>query len=183
MALLPGITNIMEQLQNEIIKHKPELKNTIQCIGDNNNDYDETKNITICVYNSVSVIEQYTSQFHKIFIDEAHNIKESSLYNQYDDGYDDEKKVDNSDIDDYEEDYEDDEIEEYEDDVEDELKQSKYMKIITDLTKYNNNVYLSGRNIEGTSVVHIKDMNTYEVLHADTLILSENSVKAMNIAE
>jgi large subunit ribosomal protein L4 len=56
-------------------------------------------------------------------------------------------------------------------------------KVLMVLSDYNNNVYLSGRNIEGASVVHIKDMNTYEVLHADTLILSENSVKAMNIAE
>ena len=28
----------MEQLKKEIIKHKPELKNNIQTIGDNNND-------------------------------------------------------------------------------------------------------------------------------------------------
>ena len=149
LILVPRII-LMEQLKDEIIKNKPSLKNTIQTIGDGNNTFKSDKNITICVYNSVSIIEQHASQFHKIFIDEAHNIKEPSLYNPYDDGddeynnNDDEKKVDNSDIDDYEEDYEDDEMEEeYEDDAEDELKQSKYMKIITDFTKYNNNVYLS----------------------------------------
>jgi superfamily II DNA or RNA helicase len=147
LILVPRII-LMEQLKDEIIKNKPSLKNTIQTIGDGNNTFKNDKNITISVYNSVSIIEQHASQFHKIFIDEAHNIKEPSLYNPYDDGdneyNDDEKKVDNSDIDDYDEDYEDNEIEEeYEDDAEDEVKQSKYMKIITDLTKYNNNVYLS----------------------------------------
>jgi superfamily II DNA or RNA helicase len=145
LILVPRII-LMEQLKDEIIKNKPSLKNTIQTIGDGNNTFKSDKNITICVYNSVSIIEQHASQFNKIFIDEAHNIKEPLLYNPYDDEieYDDEKKVDNSDIDGYEEDYEDDEMEEeYEDDVDDELKQSKYMKIINDLTKYNNNIYLS----------------------------------------
>jgi len=62
LILVPRII-LMEQIKNELIKHKPELKNKIQTIGDNNNEYDETKNITICVYNSVSVVEKYGGNF------------------------------------------------------------------------------------------------------------------------
>jgi hypothetical protein len=42
----------MEQLYDELLEHKPELKYKIQCLGDGNNVYDETKLISICVYNS-----------------------------------------------------------------------------------------------------------------------------------
>ena len=70
----------MEQIKTEIIKHRPELENKIQTIGDNNNEYDKTKNITICVYNSVSVIEKYGKSFDKIYIDEAHHINIPEIY-------------------------------------------------------------------------------------------------------
>ena len=50
LILVPRVI-LMEQIQDEIIRHKPEFKNNIQCIGDNNNDYDMSKNIYICVYN------------------------------------------------------------------------------------------------------------------------------------
>ena len=79
LILVPRII-LMEQLMDEIIRHKPELKNNIQCIGDNNNDYNESKNITICVYNSVSILELYFGSYYKIYIDEAHHIVKPLLY-------------------------------------------------------------------------------------------------------
>jgi len=126
LILVPRII-LMEQIKTELIKHKLELKNKIQTIGDNNNEYDETKNITICVYNSVSVIEKYGNTFDKIFIDEAHHINAPEIY-------EDENEEDND--------------EENQniliDDSDDEIKNtSGYNKIIKSLSKYNNNVYLS----------------------------------------
>jgi len=44
---------------------------------------------------------------------------------------------------------------------------------------YNDNVYLSGRNVPKTGVVNLKDMNTFEILNADVLVISENSVKQL----
>ena len=43
----------MEQIQDEIKKYNPKLKNKIQLIGDGNMTFDEHKDITICVYISV----------------------------------------------------------------------------------------------------------------------------------
>ena len=59
----------MEQLKKEIIKHKPTWKSKIQLIGDSNNTFDENKLITICVFNSVHLIENHGSTFKKIFIE------------------------------------------------------------------------------------------------------------------
>lgn len=44
------------------------------------------------------------------------------------------------------------------------------------------NVYLSGRNVPKSGVVTIKDVNTYQILHADVLIVSENAVKKLQQA-
>ena len=43
----------------------------------------------------------------------------------------------------------------------------------------NNNVYLSSRNIQGVKVVKAYDLNTYDILNAETLILAESSVKVL----
>jgi large subunit ribosomal protein L4 len=43
----------------------------------------------------------------------------------------------------------------------------------------NDNVYLSSRNIQGTKVVNASDLNTYDILNAGHLILSESSVKVI----
>jgi large subunit ribosomal protein L4 len=43
----------------------------------------------------------------------------------------------------------------------------------------NNNVYLSSRNIQGVKVVKASDLNTYDILNAETLILAESSVKVL----
>ncbi|MBL7811536.1 MAG: 50S ribosomal protein L4 [Bacteroidetes bacterium] len=40
----------------------------------------------------------------------------------------------------------------------------------------NKNVYLSGRNIEGNTVMRAADLNTYEVMKAKNLILTENAI-------
>lgn len=41
----------------------------------------------------------------------------------------------------------------------------------------NKNVYLSARNIEGANVVKAADLNTYDILNANNLIIAEGSVK------
>jgi len=159
LILVPRII-LMEQIQNELIKHKPELKNKIQTIGDNNNEYDETKNITICVYNSVSVIEKYGDSFDKIFVDEAHHINIPEIYEIEEI----QESDDESNISDDESNISDDEYyseEENEsilnDDKEDEIKNTTgFNKIIKSLSKYNNNVYLSA------TIDEIKDFTYYK---------------------
>jgi hypothetical protein len=79
LILVPRII-LMDQLKEEIIKHKPNLKNKIQLIGDSNNEFNENKLITICVFNSVSIVEKYCDTFEKIYIDEAHHINKPLIY-------------------------------------------------------------------------------------------------------
>jgi large subunit ribosomal protein L4 len=43
----------------------------------------------------------------------------------------------------------------------------------------NANVYLSSRNLTKAKVVNAADLNTFDILHADNLILSESSVKVI----
>jgi large subunit ribosomal protein L4 len=40
----------------------------------------------------------------------------------------------------------------------------------------NTNVYLSSRNLQKSNVTTVKDVNTYELIYADTLIISESSI-------
>lgn len=154
LILVPRII-LMEQLKKEIIKHKPKMKNKIQLIGDNNTDFDENKLITICVFNSVHIIENYASNFEKIYIDEAHHINKPAIYYE-DEEYDEINSIEESEL--YEEDsdnesfnensdfYEEDSDDESftKDDSEDELVNvKKYTEIIKSFVVYNNNVYLS----------------------------------------
>jgi superfamily II DNA or RNA helicase/tRNA(Ser,Leu) C12 N-acetylase TAN1 len=136
LILVPRII-LMDQLKDEIIKHKPKIKKNIQLIGNNNNTFNEHKLITICVFNSVHLIDYYCSTFEKIFIDEAHHINKPAIYyenEEYDNDYDDESiDIDN-----------DDESIDTKDDSENELiNVKKYTEIIKNLVEYNNNVYLS----------------------------------------
>ena len=78
--ILVPLRILMDQIKDEIIRHKPQLKKTVQTIGDGSSVYDPTKNITICVYNSVHVVEKYCDSFEKIFIDEAHHIVNAKIY-------------------------------------------------------------------------------------------------------
>lgn len=52
-------------------------------------------------------------------------------------------------------------------------------KTLLVLSDSNKNVYLSSRNIQGAKVVKASDLNTYDILNADSLILSESSVKVI----
>ena len=154
LILVPRII-LMDQLQDEIIKHKPLFKNKIQLIGDSNNTFDSNKNITICVFNSVSLIESHCSTFEKIYIDEAHHINKPEIY-----CYDDEpiyevneaneeevkEEVKESEESEYDEsdEAEEETDEDLKDDSEDELRNVKtYNQIIKSLIQHNNNVYLS----------------------------------------
>ena len=53
------------------------------------------------------------------------------------------------------------------------LDDRKSLFVISD---YDKNLYLSGRNIPNSQVVHAKDLNTYEVINANTLVLSEHAL-------
>ena len=142
LILVPRII-LMDQLKEEIIKHNSKIKNKIQLIGNSNNTFDENKLITICVFNSVHLIENQCMNFEKIFIDEAHHINKPAIYyenEEYDNDYDDES----IDIDNDEDINNDDDSIDTKDDCEDELVNVKrYTEIIKNLVEYNNNVYLS----------------------------------------
>ena len=158
LILVPRII-LMYQLKEEIIKHKPKMKSKIQLIGDSNNHFDEKKLITICVFNSVNLIEDFCSTFEKIFIDEAHHINKPAIYYENEEYDFDEDFIKEDEYEEYEdEEYEDETCDSLEyfsdddsidtkdssDDTEDELVNVKnYTKIIKSLDKYENNVYLS----------------------------------------
>jgi len=167
LILVPRII-LMEQLEQEIIKHRPYMKNNIQLIGDNCNTFNPNKLITICVFNSVHIVEKYCANFNKIYIDEAHHINKPAIYyeNDGEEEFDVEEDLNDGDELEY---Y--DEIKKYNsytrkrlfDDLLDELNENcknqaikyldleidevintkNYIQIIKDLTKYENNVYLS----------------------------------------
>jgi len=147
LILVPRII-LMEQFYDELLLHRPEWINQIQMIGDGNNEFDEKKRITICVYNSVGIIMNYANDFEKIYIDEAHHIEKPEIYKfdedqyNYNNGSDsDEDCEENEDSCEENDDFDLDESSE--DDSNDELKKSNYIKLIHDLSKYKNNVYLS----------------------------------------
>lgn len=50
------------------------------------------------------------------------------------------------------------------------------------LTAENRNIYLSSRNLDKTKVIPAEQLNTYDVLRADNLILCEGSVAKINEA-
>ena len=52
-------------------------------------------------------------------------------------------------------------------------------KSILVLSELNKNVYLSSRNLQGAKVVKASDLNTYDILNAENLILAESSVKVI----
>jgi len=47
------------------------------------------------------------------------------------------------------------------------------------ISDYNENIYKSSRNLQKAKVMAAKDINTYEILKADRLILVENSVEVI----
>ena len=52
-------------------------------------------------------------------------------------------------------------------------------KLLLVLPEANKNVYLSARNIERANVAIASALNTYKVLDAETLVVTESSLKAI----
>lgn len=52
-------------------------------------------------------------------------------------------------------------------------------KLLLLLPEANKNVFLSARNLQKVHVMVAKDVNTYKILDADVLIVTENSLKAV----
>ena len=44
----------------------------------------------------------------------------------------------------------------------------------------NKNVYLSARNLQRADVIEAQNVNTYKVLNADVLVITENSLKTID---
>ena len=130
LILVPRII-LMEQIKDEIIKFKPHFKNKIQCIGNNQKKTNVSKDIIICVYNSIGLIPSFDT-FEKIFVDEAHHIAIPTIYfNSFEENSDDSDKDD----------------------------EDSYIDKISMLKQFNNNVYLSATidNIDGF-VMYKKDI-------------------------
>jgi large subunit ribosomal protein L4 len=44
------------------------------------------------------------------------------------------------------------------------------------IPEYDNNIFLSSRNLPKAAVSKIGDLNTYEILHTQNLLISESAV-------
>ena len=53
-------------------------------------------------------------------------------------------------------------------------------KLFLVLPEVNKNVYLSARNLQGTEVMLASTINSYKVLNADVLVMTENSLKTID---
>ena len=53
-------------------------------------------------------------------------------------------------------------------------------KVLLLLPEANKNVYLSARNLQKAEVLEARKVNTYKVLNADVLVVTENSLKAID---
>lgn len=47
------------------------------------------------------------------------------------------------------------------------------------LPDYDQNVYLSGRNLQESTIIKATDFNVYEILKANTLVISESAIKSL----
>lgn len=47
------------------------------------------------------------------------------------------------------------------------------------LNEPNNNIYLSSRNLKGSKVVNISSLNTYDIMNASVVVLSESTINAL----
>lgn len=52
-------------------------------------------------------------------------------------------------------------------------------KMLLVLCEPNKNVYLSSRNLQGSKVVTISELNTYDIVNASTLVLSEKTIDVL----
>ena len=53
-------------------------------------------------------------------------------------------------------------------------------KVLVVLPESNKNVYLSARNLNGSEVILASAVNSYKVLNADVLVITENSLKVID---
>lgn len=53
-------------------------------------------------------------------------------------------------------------------------------KLLLVLPEVNKNVYLSARNLQGTEVMLASTINSYKVLNADVLVMTENTLKTID---
>lgn len=51
------------------------------------------------------------------------------------------------------------------------------------IPEYDNNVYLSGRNLSRNKTVVLSDMNTYDLVNAQVIIFTESAAKMFNVEE
>ncbi|MFI5186559.1 MAG: 50S ribosomal protein L4 [Chitinophagales bacterium] len=56
-------------------------------------------------------------------------------------------------------------------------------KVLFVMPEYNDNVYLSYRNVPAVNGILLSDMNTYDVVNADVVILTENAAKIFSEEE
>ncbi len=52
-------------------------------------------------------------------------------------------------------------------------------KVLLVLTEQNKNIYLSSRNLEGVKVLTVNELNTYDLLNTNKVVLVESSVKEL----
>lgn len=53
-------------------------------------------------------------------------------------------------------------------------------KVLLVLGEQGENIYLSGRNLPKASVMNASDLNTYDILNAETLVFTEDAVNLIN---
>jgi len=53
-------------------------------------------------------------------------------------------------------------------------------KLLLVLPSANKNVYLSARNLQRAEVIEAEKVNTYKVLNADVLVITEKSLETIN---
>ena len=54
-------------------------------------------------------------------------------------------------------------------------------KALVVIPEYNDNLYLSLRNVQGVNGTVISDMNTYDILNANVMILTESAAKLFSV--
>jgi large subunit ribosomal protein L4 len=52
-------------------------------------------------------------------------------------------------------------------------------KLLLVIHEQNKNVYLSSRNLNGSKVVTLSELNTYDIMNASTLVFSEKTINAL----
>lgn len=56
-------------------------------------------------------------------------------------------------------------------------------KVLFVLPEYNDNVYLSYRNVEAVNGILLSDINTYDVMNADVVVITESAAKIFSEEE